>query len=32
MITVENDYESITYEQPISSHVYENQLEFLNNY
>ena len=32
MITVENDYESITYEERFSSHIYENQLELLNNY
>ena len=32
MITVDNDYESITYEEPFSSHIYENQLELLNNY
>ena len=32
MITVENDYESIIYEQPFSSHIYENQLEFLHNH
>ena len=32
MITVENDYESVTYEEPFSSHTYENQLELLNNY
>ena len=32
MISVENDNESITYEQPFSSHIYENQLELLNNY
>ena len=32
MITVENDYESVTYEKPFSSHIYENQLELLNNY
>ena len=32
MISVENDSESITYEQPFSSHIYENQLELLNNY
>ena len=32
MISVENDYESITYEEPFSSHIYENQLELLNNY
>ena len=32
MISVENDYESITYEQPFISHIYENQLELLNNY
>ena len=29
MISVENDYESITYEQPFSSHIYENQFELL---
>ena len=32
MISVKNDYESITYEEPFSSHIYENQLELLNNY
>ena len=32
MITVENDYESVTYEEAFSSHLYENQLELLNNY
>ena len=32
MITVENDYESIIYEQPFSSHIYENQLELPNTY
>ena len=32
MITVENDYESVTYEEPFISHIYENQLELLNNY
>ena len=32
MISVENDYESITYEEPFSSHIYENQMELLNNY
>ena len=32
MITVENDYEPIIYEQPFSSHIYENQLELLYNY
>ena len=32
MITVENDFEPIIYEQPFSSHIYENQLEFLQNY
>ena len=32
MITVENDYESIIYEQPFTSHIYENQLELLHNY
>ena len=31
MITVENDYEPIIYEQPFSSHKYENQLELLHN-
>ena len=32
MTTVENDYEPIVYEQPFSSHIYENQLELLHNY
>ena len=32
MITVENDYELIIYEQPFTSHKYENQLELLHNY
>ena len=32
MITVENDYEPIIYEQSFSSHIYENQLELLHNY
>ena len=32
MISIENDYESITYEQPFSSHIYENPLELLTNY
>ena len=32
MITVKNDYEPIIYEQPFSSHIYENQLELLHNY
>ena len=32
MITIENDYEPIVYEQPFSSHIYENQLELLHNY
>ena len=32
MITVENDYEPIIYEQPFTSHKYENQLELLHNY
>ena len=32
MITVENDYEPIIYEQPFSSHIYKNQLELLHNY
>ena len=32
MITVENDYEPIIYEQPVSSHIYENHLELFHNY
>ena len=32
MITVENDYEPIIYEQPFSSHIYKSQLELLHNY
>ena len=32
MITVENDYEPIIYEQPFTSHIYENQLEPIQNY
>ena len=32
MITVENDYVPIIYEQPFTSHIYENQLELLQNY
>ena len=32
MITVENDYEPIIYEQPFTSHIYENQLELPHNY
>ena len=32
MIAVENDYEPIIYEQPFSSHIYENQLELLHSY
>ena len=32
MITVENDYEPIIYEQPFTSHIYENQLELLHKY
>ena len=32
MISVENDYKSITYEQPFSSQIYKNQLELLDNY
>ena len=32
MITVENDYEPIIYEQPFNSHIYENQRKLLNNY
>ena len=32
MITVDNDYEPIIYEQPFTSHINENQLELHNNY
>ena len=32
MTTVKIDYEPIIYEQPFSSHIYENQLEFLHDY
>ena len=32
MITVENDYEPIIYEQSFHSHIYENQLELLQDY
>ena len=32
LITVENDYEPIIYEQPFTSHIYENKLELLHNY
>ena len=32
MIKVENDYESVIYEQPFPSHIYENQSEFLQNH
>ena len=32
MITAENDYDPILYEQPFTSHIYENQLELLYNY
>ena len=32
MITVKNDYKPIVYEQPFTSHIYENQLEFLQDY
>ena len=32
MIEVENDYETVTYEQPFHSHIYENQLKILLNY
>ena len=32
MITVENDYEPIVYEQFFTSYIYENQLELLHNY
>ena len=31
-ITVKNDYEPIIYEQPFTSHIYENHLELLHNY
>ena len=32
MITDENDYESIIYEQPFSSHIYENQSDLLHDF
>ena len=32
MITVENDYEPIKYEQHFSSHIYENKMEILHNF
>ena len=32
MIKVENDYKTVTYEQPFHSHIYENQLELLLDY
>ena len=32
MIDVENDYETVKYEQIFQTHIYENQLEFLLNY
>ena len=32
MISVENDYEPIIYEQPIHSHIYQNHDHFLLNY
>ena len=32
MIKVENDYDSIISEQPFTSHIYQNQLELLQNY
>ena len=32
MILVENDYKPIIYEQPFSSHIYENQSELLQDY
>ena len=32
MIEFKNDYEPIIYEQPFTSHIYENQLELLHNY
>ena len=32
MIKVENDYETVIYEQPFHSHVYENHLELFLDY
>ena len=32
MIKIENDYETVTYEQPFHSHIYENNLELILNY
>ena len=32
MIAADNDFEPVIYEQPFSSHMYENQSEFLHNY
>ena len=32
MIKVENDYETVTFEQPFHSQVYQNQLEVLSDY
>ena len=32
MIEVENDYESVIYEQPFHSNIYENQMELLLDY
>ena len=32
MTTIENDYKPIIYEQPFSSHIYENQSELLQDY
>ena len=32
MITVKNNHEPITDEQPFTSHIYENQLQLLHNY
>ena len=32
MIKVENDYETVTYEQPFHSHIYENHLKLLLDY
>ena len=32
MMKVENDYEPVIYEQPFSSHIYENQSELRHNY
>ena len=32
MIKVENDYETVKYEEPFHSHIYENQFQFLSDY